>query len=229
MYAYRAVLISAFVTLISACATPVANYVPNSIAISEPAIGSVNESQVGDSMLRQGRYREHDAIYLERSSSAGFAYTLQPGFYLKQGQNESGEYFLPGGGDQAGRVDKMAIADQWRSVMTQATTGVLCVVTVFNAASCGSDTSYVRRKKEVLTQDSFQQTLIYSGRVGSKINIGYREFSNSFARPAFNNNVEYDLSESRTIGYKGAQLEIIEATNQSIKYKVLRNFNPAAN
>ena len=64
--------------------------------------------------------------------------------------------------------------------------------------------------------------------MGTKVNIGYREFSASLARPAFNNNVEYDLSESRVVGYKGAQLEILEATNQHIKYKVLRNFNGAA-
>jgi hypothetical protein len=75
--------------------------------------------------------------------------------------------------------------------------------------------------------DSFQQTLIYSGKVGNKINIAYREFSNNIARPAFNNNVEYDLSESKTIAYKGSQLEILEATNQSIKFKVIKNFNTA--
>ncbi len=81
--------------------------------------------------------------------------------------------------------------------------------------------------ESVLAQDSFQQTLIYNGRVGSKINIGYREFSNNTARPAFNNNVEYDLNESPNIAYKGAELAIIEATNQHIKFKLLRNFNEA--
>ncbi len=77
-------------------------------------------------------------------------------------------------------------------------------------------------------RDSFQQTLLYSGKVGNKINIGYREFSNSLARPAFNNNVEYDLSESKTIAYKGAQLEVLEATNQHIKFRLIKNFNSAA-
>ena len=75
--------------------------------------------------------------------------------------------------------------------------------------------------------DGFQQTLLYSGRIGNKINISYREFSNNVARPAFNNDVEYDLGESMTIGYKGAEIEIIEATNRMIKYRVIRNFNKA--
>ena len=61
--------------------------------------------------------------------------------------------------------------------------------------------------------------------MGNKINIGYREFSSNSARPAFNNDVEYDLNESKQIGYKGALLEVIKATNQDITYKVLKNFN----
>ncbi|MCI2286140.1 IS982 family transposase [Colwellia sp. MSW7] len=57
-----------------------------------------------------------------------------------------------------------------------------------------------------------------------KINVGYREFSNNSARPAFNNDVEYDLSSSNLIGYKGASIEVIKADNSSITYKVIKNF-----
>ncbi|MCV5664960.1 hypothetical protein OFN50_38635, partial [Escherichia coli] len=73
-------------------------------------------------------------------------------------------------------------------------------------------------------QDSFQQTLIYSGKVGNKINISYREFSNDMARPAFNNEAEYDLSESNQIGYKGAVIDVLEADNTKITYRLIRNF-----
>lgn len=124
-------------------------------------------------------------------------------------------------------MDKSALADPWRSIMTKKGQRTFCVVTAFNATVCNDNVKFERRKKAILTQDSFQQTLIYSGKVGNKINIGYREFSGSSARPAFNNNVEYDLSESPIIGYKGAQLDIIEATNQHIKYRVIKNFNNA--
>ncbi|MFM0663812.1 hypothetical protein [Paraburkholderia sediminicola] len=178
--------------------------------------------------MRQGRYKEAEAIYVEHTTSARWAYTLYPGYYVKQGQDDTGEYFLPGGGDEAGRVEKAALADPWKSVMARKSDGVLCVVTVFNVAACGDDTSFEHRKLSIYGHDSFQQTLIYSGRVGNKINIGYREFSNNMARPAFNNNVEYDLSESAIIGYKGAQLEVLDATNQYIRYRVIKNFNATA-
>jgi hypothetical protein len=213
--------------MLSACATPKYNYTPAVFSISEPPIGSVNISQVGDEMLRQGKYKEHEALHVKNETSAGWAYKLYPGYYLKQGEDESASYYFPGGGDDAGRVEKMALADPWKSVMAKKDPPILCVVTVFNVASCGSESQFEQVKKPLLTQDSFQQTLIYSGKVGNKINISYREFSGNIARPAFNNNVEYDLSESPIIGYKGAQIEVLEATNQHIKYRVIRNFNGA--
>jgi hypothetical protein len=69
-----------------------------------------------------------------------------------------------------------------------------------------------------------EQTLIYSGRIGNRIKLGYREFSNGYARDAFSNEAEYDISESKQIGYKRALIEVIEASNTQITYKVLRNF-----
>jgi len=99
------------------------------------------------------------------------------------------------------------------------------VITVYYYQFCKSDVPFERRKKPLLASNSFQQILIYSGKVGDKIKLGYREFSNNTARPAFNNDVEYDLSESRIIGYKRARIEVIEATNRYIKYKVIKNFN----
>ena len=62
-------IISLFLLLsLTACAVPKYNYKPDSIDISEPPIGSTNVVYVGDSMLRQGNYTEHDAIYLKQST-----------------------------------------------------------------------------------------------------------------------------------------------------------------
>lgn len=195
--------------------------------ISEPPLNTTQTTNVGDVLLRQCKYKEHDALYLPTKADVSWAYSLLAGYYLKHGEDESGEYYLPAKGDDAGGVDKAVLADPWKSVMAKKDGKTLCVVTVFNATSCDDKVSFEHTKKAMLTIDSFQQTLIYSGKVGNKINIGYRESSGNLARPAFNNNVEYDLSESTIIGYKGAQLEVIEATNQHIKYRVIRNFNNA--
>lgn len=211
--------------ILSGCAAPKYNYTPQSIAISEPAIGSITVARIGDIMLRQGKYREHDALYLRAAREISWAYTLHSGYYLKDGEDESAEFYSPSSGEEGGRIEKAALADQWKSVMAKKDTPELCVVTVFNVAACNTVQDLERTKRPVLSTDAFQQTLIYNGRVGSKINIGYREFSNHIARPAFNNNVEYDLNESMLIAYKGAEMEILDATNQYIKFRLIRNFN----
>lgn len=113
----------------------------------------------------------------------------------------------------------------WQGIMAKKGTNTLCVITVFAVSVCEDNMPIQRTPINIASDNNFQQTLIYNGRVGNKINVGYREMSSNMARPAFNNDVEYDLSESKTIGYKGARLEIIEATNQSLKYKLISNFN----
>lgn len=208
------------------CATPVFNYSPNITDISEPPIGNIQTASVGDELLKQGKFAESDAIFVEKDISIGFGvYVIGRGYYTKVGENSDFDFYLPAEGNDGGEIRKGALSDPWRAIQLSKAGNTICVITVFNLTSCGDSPAAKRTKHFVLGHDSFQQTLIYSGKVGEKINIGYREFSNNIARPAFNNNVEYDLSTSKTIGYKGAKLEIIEATNENIKYRVISNFN----
>jgi hypothetical protein len=201
--------------LFCGCAVPISNYTPKSQAISEPPLNSVNTISVGDIMLRQGEYTEHEALLVLQTIGAG-PYSIQPGNYLKTGEKDGVEFYYPGG-PKPGKVERPALADNWSSIIIKkGDQAKICVLTVYGTAitTCSSNKNYKKITVADNQTDSFQQTLIYSGKIGNKINIAYREFSNNIARPAFNNNVEYDLSESKTIGYKGAQLEILEATNQ---------------
>ena len=45
------------------------------------------------------------------------------------------------------------------------------------------------------------------------------------ARPAFNQDLQYDLNDSNIVGFKGLRIEVIKATNTSIEYKILSSFN----
>lgn len=176
-------------------------------------------------MLEQGVLVDRDVLSIPSNTKINFAYSLSAGYYQKTGQDTKGRYYEAINNiSNGGSVQKMAIADPFKAVML-GLDGKLCVITVFNAKNCTDKHSASHTTIGVATDNSFQQTLIYSGKVGNKINIGYREFSSNMARPAFNNDVEYDLNESRQIGYKGALLDIIDANNQSITFKVLRNFN----
>ncbi len=71
----------------------------------------------------------------------------------------------------------------------------------------------------------FKQEFIYNGKANNSIKFIYREYVRDMARPAFNQELQYDLNESKIIGFKGLRIEIIEATNTNISYKILSNFN----
>lgn len=207
------------------CAAPTYNYQATQRNISKPPIGSTNVAYVGDQMLEQGVVTDREAIQVPNSVKVNFAYTIANGYYVKMGNDRKGSYYQPINNiPNGGSVQKMAIADPFKAVML-GLDGKLCVITVFNAKNCTSEHLARQTTVGVASDNAFQQTLIYSGKIGNKVNIGYREFSRNMARPAFNNDVEYDLSESNQIGYKGALLEIIDANNQNITFKVLRNFN----
>lgn len=67
----------------------------------------------------------------------------------------------------------------------------------------------------------FRRELIYSGVSGSTLSLSYREFSEDMARPAFTQDLKYDLNQGAVIGYKGARFEVIKADNVSLRYRVL--------
>lgn len=204
---------------LTACATPSYNYVPKVELISKPAVGETNTASVGDQLLTYGNMTTQEGIRLSSMFDTG-GFEFQSGFYPKTGEEEGKEYFSA----PPGAVKKGLLQDPFQSIVYKKEENKLCAVTVYNLTDCKDAPSFQYDHIVVEGSNSFQQTLIYSGRVGDKINIGYREFSGNSARPAFNNEVEYDLGQDMQIAYKGAELKVISANNKEITYEVISNF-----
>lgn len=85
--------------------------------------------------------------------------------------------------------------------------------------------TYSPEKLLKVQPNSFQQVIEYNGKSGDTLKFTYREFSNNLARGSFTTDFTMDLKEGNQFGYKGALIEVIDATNSQIKYKVLKNFN----
>ncbi len=66
---------------------------------------------------------------------------------------------------------------------------------------------------------SIRKEILYNGKSKNTIKMVYREFANDMARPAFYQDLSYDLSESKVIGFRGLLIEVLEATNTGIKYR----------
>lgn len=215
--------------VLGGCVSPQYNYRPKAVDISDPPLNAVVIRSVGEPMLRQGTFVEHDGIQLSEPIKVGSLgnYTFSTGHYLKHGESSAGKFYKPSNELGSGSVKAGGLADPFQTILIQAEDGKICGVTVFNAKTCTDAVGVREVKVPIASADAFQQTLLYSGKVGNKISISYRESSGSMARPAFNHDAEYDLTESNVIGYRGATLEVIEANNQEIRYRVLRNFNAA--
>lgn len=78
------------------------------------------------------------------------------------------------------------------------------------------------QKISVWAPGSKRKEILYNGKSKDTIKLAYREYIDDVARPAFYQDLNFDLAESKLIGFKGIQIEIIEATNSTIMFKVIK-------
>lgn len=75
--------------------------------------------------------------------------------------------------------------------------------------------------EERYSRDFVRKELLYSGKSGNIIEVSYREFRGGFAAPAFFQNLKYDLNESKVIRFQRFIIEVVQAGNQAIKYRIV--------
>lgn len=68
--------------------------------------------------------------------------------------------------------------------------------------------------------DDFHVDVLYQGASKGEVKISYREYSHGVARPAFTQDVSYELQADGTaaIGFKGMRIKVLKATGQEIRY-----------
>lgn len=209
------------------------NYNPTYNIKSDLNSNEIRTVSVGEYMLSQSHSKEYlyDAIKPlsgAKISDLDFDKLSDKSGFLKKGEDSENEYY---GGVPYDNYKSTSFYIQLSKIGEPA-----CILNyysngVVSLPFCNSRTNdsfkFVKFKKEVTREEknSLQQTLIYNGKSGNTISLGYREFKDDLARSAFSNDVNYDLKDSKTIAYKGSIIEVIKADNQSITYKVIKNFN----
>lgn len=73
------------------------------------------------------------------------------------------------------------------------------------------------------SEANYKRQIIYTGRSGNTLHLEYREFLNDMARPAFSQELTFDVSVEKVVGYKSALFEVIDASNTSLTYKVIQH------
>ena len=188
-----------------------------------PKLNTVTQVYVGDYMIDEGVTVTDDYLVVKQPIDGAY-YDIGKGDYKHLGTEKNGKMYFSHLSSNGGYVIQGAFVDPPFALSPDDKKG-LCVSTVFvKDATCYKEAQSEVVKKSVDSPSAFQRTLIYNGSLGEKINISYREFSGSRARQAFTNDVEYDMSKSNTINYKGAEIEVIDYDNSSITYKVNKYF-----
>jgi hypothetical protein len=168
-----------------------------------PAIGELSTRGVGDSLFEQATGLLVKEFELAQDVNVG-KNKIPKGRYGYYDENSTGIWF-----SGAGQYFYVKKADQ-----------TVCI----DGKDCTKVEYTINKKLATVSPDSFQQTLLYNGKIGNRITLAYREFSGGVARSAFSNTVDYDISASPVVGYKGARLEVVTATNTELTYRVLSGF-----
>lgn len=84
------------------------------------------------------------------------------------------------------------------------------------------------READYLSNDCsscYSYEFIYNGKSNNTLKFIYREFIKDLARPSFTQELQYNLDEGNTVGFKNMRIEIVKASNSEIEYKILSHLN----
>lgn len=147
--------------------------------------------------------RDQDGgMFYEAAQALPLSYESE-GFADEDTETAFGGIYLPAAGapavywTDAGARDQARIAPARVAAFTQARREI------------GQDGTGVRRE------------LVYAGISQTTVSLLYREYWGNAVVPAFAQELRYDTQLGKVVGYKGARLEILEASNTEITYRVL--------
>jgi hypothetical protein len=172
------------------------------------------QERITDNGIMREYIVEPNAMRLEREDSAGTKwFVASPGAYWIN-DKYTRRRAEPAGGYLLKKVD-----------------GSLELVGAYDMSGAGKITPAVPRhrvgKLVDRAQPNFRQELLYGGRIGNQIKLTYREFAGDLIRPGFTQEAQYDLAAEQVVGFKSVRIQVIDATNTRLKYKVLASFPDA--
>ncbi len=196
------------------------------ITDNKPEVGVSTTVYLGDRMLEQRRGSYRDCIVPKfdnrQSGSMGVGHvTVKSGIPVCK-LVASSKYYTP---PYPNWMDQTTF--NFTFVRKKPNLFEICITQMGMKSGCTKgkvESDYQTGPYFVYSISSIQQTIEYAGRNGDNLKFTYSEFSDGYARQAFTREFQVDLNQGKVAAYKGAIIEIESATNASITYKVVRNF-----
>ncbi|WP_291133063.1 hypothetical protein [Flavobacterium sp. UBA7682] len=208
-----------FITFYS-CGVKRKAVIPESSTIGIPELNVVTKSEIGIPLVSRESGYKYKAIKITKGRKAIPSYMINEikagDIYIHDSYTNKYDFYSNPSDDTFG----LAIPR----------TGGKPIVYTFNVAGINFTQikdviEYTETMVPVPKKEYFKQEIIYNGRVGNALRFIYREYVDGYARPAFTQDLQYDLSESIIIGFRELRIEVLNATNTNIEYKVLSQFN----
>ena len=196
-----------------------------------PQLNQMAKVNIGDTVLRKGELYNFDAITVASPLSLDGP-ALMPDFKIPAqtmtAKYDFEEFVFYQGENIIIRDLGIPRAEPRAGICLHKTNSELAKAWIGIGAACVGPSiprhQIQKTKVEAITAPSFVQEIIYNGRVENSVKFLYREFSGNIARPAFSQQVQYDLDEGEVIGFKQARIRIIEASNTELTFEVLETF-----
>jgi hypothetical protein len=190
---------------------------------TRPEIGAENIARIGDVLLTQGQGYEADCIIpsFDFQNSYGLGavtVTIESGRPICE--NESEGLYIP-----TYQMISTISYDRYKGMIQITDKGD---VTEFCAQLyyCFEkpSTSYLEDRRMVVIDDSLEQRIEYMGRRGDILDFTYAEFVNNMARQAFTREFSVDLNETKMLRFRGAGVDILDASQGELRYRVVSGF-----
>ncbi|WP_338761133.1 hypothetical protein [Massilia sp. METH4] len=202
--------------------------------MSQPAIGEASTAATGDNL-----YNEHPVtskrtvtVTLEQPAQS----TMELGHSIDLPAGKQGVLAKTAGGHPAVcffRITKPGVGGTAAACLVDTDRdGALDSSMFLNRARyfpLSSPAKYSTAKSEskvISGEPTLKREILYQGVSKGTVRLSFREFMNDMARPAFTQDILYDLEPdgTATVVFKGLRMKILKATGTSIKYVVEKPF-----
>lgn len=236
-------VVAASLVLAGCAATPIKiTDFGSTTAVDQPAPGVVTTRGIGETMVAKGTRTVSPALEVMQETQFNkkdgeksimtCAVTAIAGTYVKRGTYSKDPVGAECFGPAQFRVTNSDGSTNW-NCPGQLVAADICHVRddVYFIAHLGQkiylkqDFDKLRRiDKGVPGKTNFVQELLYNGRSGDTIRLTYREFAEDLTRPTTTQELQYDLAASPVVGFRNVRLEVLEANNTEVQFRLDQTF-----
>lgn len=217
----RPLLLTWLVLAIGGCVPSLEPPHPTPTVITSYKIGVEQSAGIGDAIFDVQSARKVPEFVALRAHDPGHVRFLPAAIKIEQGDRfravgklETGSYVIRARGDTGVNAAKLVVTPDGHALGYYNGRGG------YTGGTWPTESLFVSAEGLEGQEGAYRAQMIYSGLTGNTIRTAFREFTGDFIRPAFTQELQYNLSQDSTIAYKSIKIQVLEASNSQIRYRV---------